>query len=137
MSLKAEVQYKKNGMKKQIIFFTLALFALVLSGCKYDFILPVPEDDNGSNGGNTNPVSFATQVYPILTNCTVCHGSGKSPDFSANGAYSSVSKLVNTANPAQSKIYTIPSPDGSHGMKYKTSEAALLLKWITEGAKNN
>jgi hypothetical protein len=135
MSLKAEVQYKKNGMKKQIIFFTFALFTLALSGCKYDFILPVPEEPQGN--GNTNPVSFATQVYPILTNCTVCHGSGKSPDFSASAAYSSVSKLVNTASPAQSKIYTVPSPDGSHGMKYKTSEAALLLKWITEGAKNN
>lgn len=122
-------------MKKQIIFITLALFTLVFTGCKYDFILPVPEDPQG--GGDTNPVSFATKVYPILTNCTVCHGSGKSPDFSASAAYSSVAKLVNTANPAQSKIYTVPSPDGSHAMKFKTSEAAVLLKWITEGAKNN
>lgn len=122
-------------MKKQIIFITLALFTLVFTGCKYDFILPVPEEPGGN--GETNPISFATQVYPILTNCTACHGSGKSPDFSASAAYSSVAKLVNTANPAQSKIYTVPSPDGSHAMKFKTSEAAVLLKWITEGAKNN
>lgn len=123
-------------MKKQIIFFTFALFTLVFfAGCKYDFILPVPEEPQG--GGDPIPVSFASKIYPILTNCTVCHGSGKSPDFSANAAYSSVSKLVNTANPAQSKIYTVPSPDGSHAMKFKTAEAALLLKWITEGAKNN
>lgn len=124
-------------MKKQIIFFTFALFTLVFSGCKYDFILPVPEDDNGGNGGTTSPVSFASQIYPILTNCTACHGAGKTPDFTASAAFSSVSKLLNTSNPAQSKIYTVPSPDGSHTMKYKTSEAALILKWITEGAKNN
>lgn len=122
-------------MKKQIIFFTFVLFTLVFSGCKYDFILPVPEEPGGD--GEPIPVSFATQVLPIFSNCTVCHGAGKTPDFSASAVYSSVSKLVNTANPAQSKIYTVPSPDGSHAMKYKTSEAALLLKWITEGAKNN
>lgn len=124
-------------MKKHIIFIILALFTLGFSGCKYDFILPVPED-NGGNGGTTNPVSFTNQVFPVLKNCAGCHSAGKSIDFSSStAAYSTVSKLVNTATPAQSKIYTVPSPDGSHGMKLKTAEAALLLKWITEGAKNN
>lgn len=127
-------------MKRRNIFLILALFSLLLSGCKYDFILPVevPPVDNGGQ-----PVSFATQVIPVFANgnkCTQCHKPGGlgSPDLSnAATIYSLiVPKYVNTASPESSTIY-VNASSGSHYAKLSAADAALLLQWIKEGAKNN
>lgn len=127
-------------MKKNILFFVLILFSLFMGGCKYDFILPeeVPVIDNGGN-----PISFATQVVPIFTTetCVSCHkAGGQSPDLTASSAYTQiVPKYVNTTSPADSKLLTYPGPTtGTHTWKKLTAnETAIILKWITEGAKNN
>jgi hypothetical protein len=128
-------------MKKRSIFFFLILFSLFINGCKYDFILPVvvPPVDNGGI-----PISFSTQIAPIFSTggkCTSCHKPGdQAPDLTAANAYAQISsKYVNTGSPADSKIYSFPSPTSSthNWKKYTAAEAALLLAWITEGAKNN
>ncbi|MDP2114092.1 MAG: hypothetical protein Q8K69_08550 [Bacteroidota bacterium] len=125
-------------MKKHTIFLILILFSLFLNSCKYDFILPevVPPPDN-----NGEPISFATQVAPIFSTgnkCTACHKPGdKSPDLTAANAYAQiVPNHVNIASPASSKIYTI-SKSGTHYATVSGSQAAIILAWITEGAKNN
>lgn len=123
-------------MKKYSIFLILIMVSLFLGSCKYDFILPeeVPVIDNGGD-----PISFATQIAPIFAaKCTECHKAGdKSPDLTAANAYSQIStKYVNTASPANSKIYTVPT-SGTHYAKVTAAQGALILKWITEGAKNN
>jgi hypothetical protein len=128
-------------MKRRTIFVILVLFSLFLNGCKYDFILPeavTPPDTGGT------AISFSTQIAPIFSTgskCTSCHKpGGQAPDLTAASAYAQImSKYVNTGSPADSKIYTFPSPtSGTHSWKkYTTAEAALLLAWITEGAKNN
>ncbi len=127
-------------MKKHNIFLILALVALLFSGCKYDFVLPekVPVIDNGGE-----PISFKTQIAPIFSSgdkCTSCHKSGGlgTPDFSnASTVYSLiVPKLVNTTTPASSTLY-VNASSGAHYAKVSATQAALILQWIKEGAKNN
>lgn len=125
-------------MKKRSIFLILTLFSLLLTGCKYDFILPVEVPPI------TGSVKFSTQIAPIFSTggkCTSCHKTGgESPDLSAANAYAAIKPgLVNTTAPAQSIIYAFPSPTtGTHSWKkYTAGEAALILAWITEGANNN
>jgi len=121
-------------MKKQSIFLILILFGLFLNSCKYDFILPVetPPIDNGGE-----PISFATQIVPIFTEkCNSCHNS-QVPMLTASVAYSQVvPTYVNTTTPSSSKLY-INAQSGSHYAKVSATQAALILQWITEGAKNN
>ena len=125
-------------MKKRTIFLVLILFSLLISGCKYDFILPAYVAPVTGN------ISFATQVLPIFTteNCISCHkpGGQATPDYTTANAYNSiVPNLVNLANPDQSLIYTYPGPTTSTHTwkKLSASEDAIILQWITQGAKNN
>jgi hypothetical protein len=127
---------KKNIMKKSPIFLILILFALFMNGCKYDFILPkeVPVI--------TGPVSFATQVAPIFSSdkCTDCHNGGQAPDLRAANAYAQiVPALINSATPESSLIYAFPAPaTATHTWKkYTAGNAAIVLAWIKDGAKNN
>lgn len=121
-------------MKKRIIFFILILLALFVGGCKYDFILPeaVPVVDNGGK-----PISFSTQVVPILAEkCVTCHSS-QSPQMNASVAFAQlVPNYVNTASPESSKFY-INASSGNHYAKVSAAQAAIILQWIKEGAKNN
>ncbi|MBA4410598.1 MAG: hypothetical protein Q8S54_18635 [Bacteroidota bacterium] len=120
-------------MKKHSIFLILIVFTLFIAGCKYDFILPeeVPVIDN------SKPISFATQITPIFAEkCISCHNN-QTPKLTADVAYSQVvPAYVNTASPASSKIYTVPN-SGTHYAKYSTTEAALVLAWLKEGALKN
>ncbi len=64
------------------------------------------------------------------------------PDLSTGNAYSSLnsSRYINTSNPESSLIYTHPNPANTseHSQKkYTEAQAALVLTWITQGAKNN
>ncbi len=114
---------------------------IFLAGCEYAFvqqeeITPPTPDPN-------NPVSFATQIVPIFASrCLDCHDTGgTAPDLSAANAYSSISakNLVNTASPADSKLfdYVQPSTSTHAWRKYSASQASLVLLWIQEGALNN
>jgi hypothetical protein len=125
-------------MKKQNIFLAFILLSLIFTGCKYDFILPeeVPPVASG--------VKFSTQVAPIFSTndkCTACHKpGGQYPDLTAANAYNQiVPNLVNLDNDSQSKIYSFPAPTTSTHTwkKYTAEEAAVVLKWIEEGALNN
>jgi len=129
-------------MKKRPIYFLVILFVIFLNGCKYDFILPEEASAVVVPAGTS--VSFATQIAPIFTaaGCVSCHGTGgQSPDLTAANAYSQViSKVVNTASPETSLLYAYPSPANTavHSWKkYTSGQAALVLAWIKDGAKNN
>ena len=117
-------------MKKYPIFLILILFSVFISSCKYDFILPevvVPVND----------VSFSEDVVPIFAQkCIICHNT-QSPVLTADLAFAQiVPNYVNTASPATSEIYTVPT-SGTHGGTFTATQAALILQWITEGAENN
>ena len=121
-------------MKKHSIFLILIMFSLTLGSCKYDFILPeeVPQIEE---------VSFSQHVAPIFeSKCTSCHKPGSTaPDLTTANAYAEISDLINTTTPEESRIYSFPAPTtNTHNWKkYSAGEAAIILQWITEGAKNN
>ena len=121
-------------MKKHTIYLILILFSLLISSCKYDYILPVVVVP-------VSNVSFATQVAPSFSTgnkCTACHKPGAtSPDLTATNAYASiVPEFVNTTTPELSTIY-VNASSGNHKATVTATQAALILQWIKEGAKNN
>jgi mono/diheme cytochrome c family protein len=130
----------KNFMKKINISVILIFLILALAGCKYDFILEEeapPVDPSGPE------ISYAQQIQPIFNaGCVGCHKAGATPPNLVSGSsYAAIntSKYINTATPAESGIYKVPAPAGTtHRHKtYTASEAALILGWIQQGAKNN
>ncbi len=121
------------------------VFAIVISfftACEYEFVEPkkpapiVPPGDT---------ISFSLNIVPIWSNsskCTSCHGNGgTAPNLTASAAYSSITSmgLIDQATPENSLIYKYPSPaTGTHNWKkYTADEAAAILLWIEDGAKNN
>jgi hypothetical protein len=127
-------------MKSRQIFAILTLLlAGLLTSCEYEVIVPdVPFIDPEV------PVKFSEQIAPIFSAgnaCTACHKTGSTPpDLTADRAYNAiVPALVNTADPESSSIYWYAHPNSSsHSWKkYSAAEAAIILEWIKQGAKNN
>ena len=129
-------------MKALKLFITVIILALATSSCLYDFI-PPEEPAPDPNDPNAAQVSFSTDIQPIFTNnCVACHKTGgQMPDLSAGKAYAAInsSRYINTSSPDQSLIYLHPSPTTSTHThkKYTATQAAIILTWITQGAKNN
>ena len=129
-------------MKKQYYFliFTFLLFMIGLNSCSYDNIVePAPPNP-------TDTVSFSQQIEPIFNSgnyCTSCHTTGvQAPDLTTGNAYTSIinMNLVNTSSPETSTLYWYVSPENNADhtwKKYTTTQAALVLLWIQQGAKNN
>lgn len=123
---------------KRFLQIIIPLFVMVfLYSCEYDFIEPKQPDPIDP----TDTISFKTEVAPIFStqSCTNCHSGTISPDLSPDKAYNSIinNGMIDTDNPDQSIIYTKPSPQGGHPATYTINQAALVLTWIQQGAKNN
>jgi hypothetical protein len=117
----------------------LGFLILLMNACKYDDILP-PEPDPGKT------IYFSTDVIPIFNascNGSSCHnGNGPSPDLRAAVAYESLwgGQLLDTVVPANSAIYLWMT--GAKGLNMppqgqQPADAATILQWIDQGAKNN
>jgi hypothetical protein len=124
-------------MKK--IFFVLLVLTMIVGwqSCIYDFV--ASEDTTPID--TTVVISFATQIQPLFTaNCILCHKTGgTSPDLTQGNAYVSIntSKYINAATPAQSLLYRRVTGGFSGHASLPSAQAALLLGWIQQGAKNN
>ena len=127
---------KPNAMQyKRFAGFTVILLALVaLWSCEYEKIVPEVPPVNDS-------VSYAADIQPIWNSgCTGCHGVGlTAPDLTAANSYNSLVNggYINVADPASSGIYTCMISGGSMSQYTNAAEAALVLQWIQQGAKNN
>ena len=132
-------------MKIFKILLTGFLFTFLLSGCLYDFIVPeeVPPVDPDNPDNPT--ISYSETINPIFNNgnnCTSCHKTGSQlPDLTTDNSYKSIntSRYINDDVPEESKIYKHISPETTtHTQKkYTQTEAAAVLLWIHQGAKNN
>jgi hypothetical protein len=133
-------------MKILKLLLAVVVVSLLFSECRYSFIVPEevppvidPEDPNAPQ------ISFSTQILPIFNdgnNCTSCHKTGgQMPDLTTDNAYTSINKsrYINSGTPEQSLIYTYPHPDTPTHVrkKYSATQAATILLWIQQGAKNN
>ena len=122
-------------MKKNFIFMIAVTVAVFSLSCSYSPLVEpeviVPD-----------VLSFSEQVEPIFKDagCTGCHPNSGGLDLTTGNAYTSLTatgKYIDLEVPASSLIYTIPNPDGNHYKKYSAQQAALVLKWIEDGALNN
>lgn len=124
------------------ILVLVVITAFMASSCRYDWIIPevVPVIDPNDP---SQQISFSETILPIFTsgnNCTACHSGSQIPDLRADRAYEAINttRYINRSEPEQSRIYTVPHPElGSHYKKYTATQAALILAWIQQGAKNN
>jgi hypothetical protein len=126
----------KSKYNFRLVSLSLMLFLAFNTGCYYDqvYVAPVIPDLPDV------PVSFAAEIQPVFTaKCIACHPPTMNLDLLEGNAYASISvaKYISLGTPAESLIYTKPAPAGAHFAKYSTTEAAIVLKWIEEGAPNN
>ena len=124
------------------ILLLVAVAALAVAGCKYDWI--IPEEVIDPDDPNVEEVSFSGDILPVFTNgnnCTACHNGSQMPDLRAENAYTTLNstRYINKTTPEESRIYAIPHPDtnGHSQKKYTAAQANLILIWINQGAKNN
>ena len=109
-----------------------------LAGCEYDEVLPEqpPSTD----------LSFQADILPIFNegcNTSGCHGVGEfKPDLSPANAYTALfeGSYIDTIVPENSLLYRWMLGDEGAPMPPTGTDAfynASVLKWISEGAKDN
>ena len=129
---------KKTGM----VLILIACIIVTIASCtKTDTVLI----DNTQV--ITTTVSFSKDIEPILTkSCALsgCHSGTQTPNLSAATSFNALvtGGYVNTGTPKSSSVYlwltgkkAIAMPAGSANNPSNIN--ALMLAWITQGAKNN
>lgn len=132
-------------MKILRLLMALTVVTLLFSQCRYSFIVPEDVIIIDPTDPDAPQVSFASDIVPIFATgnlCTSCHTTGKqAPDLTAANAFASInsSRYINSATPEESKIYLYPNPNSATHMqkKFNATQAATILLWIQQGAKNN
>ena len=124
-----------------LLFYCMLIVSLtMISSCEYGFIDFEEEDPNIDP---TEELSFSEKIIPIFNNkcnTTGCHTAGHfSVDLTPENAWKDIHDkgLVDIENPADSKFYTKIANPGTHDNRSLPNEQQLILKWITEGAKDN
>ncbi len=126
-------------MRKIQLIFSILIVALAFGACEYTFIVPEEIPVIDVDDPNARQVSFAQEIQPIFTNdCVACHNGLTSPNLSEGNSFAAIAGYINSTDPELSEIVTKPSPtaSGTH-KKYTAAQAALVLGWIKQGAKNN
>jgi len=120
----------------------LASFILVMVSCTKNDTVRI---DNTPVIKTT--VSFSKDIQPILVkSCAVsgCHNGTVAPNLSAATAFNALQNgnFINTGIPKSSEVYlwltgkkAVAMPAGSANNPSNIN--ALMLAWITQGAKNN
>jgi hypothetical protein len=95
----------------------------------------------------TRTVSFSKDIQPILTkSCAVsgCHSGSVAPNLSEATSFNALTtgNFINTSTPKSSDVYlwltgkkAVTMPAGAANNPSNIN--ALMLAWITQGAKNN
>jgi len=119
------------------------LFVATVTGCKQDVTLTIQSTETIKD-----TVSFSKELQPIFTaKCALngCHvNGGQAPDLENGESYSSLSsaKFYNIAAPKSSILYerltgALAPAMPVNGTNNPDNINALVLAWITQGAKNN
>lgn len=128
-------------MSKRIkLSVVLSVFAAgIFTSCYKDVTVPQAAPEV------TKDVSFSADVLPIFTsNCASCHSAGgQAPELTEANAYSSVTDgdYLDLTTPTNSELYMRMAGLGSEGVMPPSgpnpANAATVLAWIKQGAKNN
>lgn len=116
---------------------------MFMNSCYYD---AYPEYEDIDNGGTDGPgaveVSYATDIVPLWSQCTGCHGGSTPPNLKTN-SYANLLNGYVIANDANTSILykSLLGTDGTSlmppGSKWPDSKINLVKTWINQGAKNN
>lgn len=121
---------------RKLGFIALLLLA-GLWACEYEH-LDLPKVDLSLVEDN---VSFSERVVPIFAEmrCTGCHGGGTSPNLKAGEAWDALvsGDFVDTDSPEESKLVVKIDEGHANSGDLSVEQKTYILKWITEGAKNN
>lgn len=125
----------KSNKRMSLFSSGIILLLLFTTGCYYDQVYVPPAAPPAED------ISFVADVEPIFytgNKCTACHPPTRGLDLTQGNAYASIQDgRVDVTNPDQSLIYTKPESGGSHPQTYSADEAAIVLKWIEDGAQDN
>lgn len=129
-------------MQVRILIPILALF--VLAGCgtdnPFDRGADLPSVGNEAPSG---PISFASDVKPILRVCASCHSGGAGGwVYTGNvESYNAVLSVIDTINPGKSELLIKATGGNGHGggslFSSNTANYQTIATWISQGAKNN
>jgi hypothetical protein len=106
--------------------------------------MDVGESTDAGATGDGGALTFAADIYPLLTICMNCHVPGGAASdtsliFSGNAAtdYTTVLQFVDTSAPAGSRILSKVSGNGHGGgtiYAAASPEYDTILQWIQQGA---
>ncbi len=120
---------------RYLIILTLAT-GILFAGCEYT---PYVAEEAPEV---TEEVSFVNDVEPIFTeagcNAASCHGGTISPNLSTGSAYNSLMsdpKYTNLGH--DDNIYFVAAPENNHSKNYTAEQAAIVKKWLEQGAPDN
>lgn len=153
--MNSESNSKKTFLQRHLWLFIFCGITIIWASCEkdYHYIEPAPvippPDTSGTIDSTLVPISLNDSIQPIFTAfCSVsgCHDGSEDLDLRTGHSYASLFSQgdIDTIAPANSILYQriiLPSTDGDFmpqdGSPLTDSEKEKILRWITEGAKNN
>jgi hypothetical protein len=126
-------------MKKLIIYLTVVIVAVGITGCYKDVIYP---DVAADPDGPPQAVSFSAEVAPLLnTKCAIagCHVSGAhSPVLTTSQSYQALVNggYVNVLLPKESILYKMINGEMREYIPL-SADRQKVYDWIRNGALNN
>lgn len=150
----------KNNLRWAAGVSTLTMVLALNAGCSST---PNPDGGGNDNGTDSDPVSFADDVQPILTNqCIVCHqpggiafADGINQDLRADSAYDAI---VNQPSDRDASLTLVVPGDAENSFLFQkvssdtpligvrmpqfqlplsAAQIDMIHRWIDEGALDN
>ena len=129
-------------MKKLITFLSISGFVCLIgfsSSCTKEYLQTSPPLNP------TDTIYYAADIQPFFDNSctnTSCHKPGgifASLDLTVGASYNSLHTggYINTADAANSLLYTKINTGGSMSQYSTSDDRAMTLSWIEQGALNN
>ena len=135
-----------DPMRKSL--FTIMILIIVLISCKHDMVAPGTSSTPVSivippsvSPTTNDTVCFQTEVLPLYQSycgSSGCHNTGSAKEGVVLTDYFNIMKGIRAKNPSGSKYYTIigGSMPPRNSPALTSTQTALILKWINQGALN-
>jgi hypothetical protein len=135
---------RHRSHRAEVLASLLLLAALGCADFSRGAPSPMTETADAGATGDGQTVSFATDIYPLLSICMNCHvpgGAAASTSLLLTGTagtdYATVLDFVDSSAPAGSRILSKVSGNGHGGgtiYAAGTPEYQTILNWIQQGA---